>query len=305
MPRKNALIDARLRAFLEVAGNQSITAAAERIGLTQPALSKLLKRLEADVGATLLHRHRRGTSLTVEGEALLRRAQAAGIELEHAQEEISAIRGERRVELRLHCGVIYALDWIHAPLARLAKERPDVQFTIDAGAYADTVARVLTGRYDAMFGFPGDAFQDRRLTFAPIKKVRSGIFGRVDHPLAQGPVTAADLAATDWTRFEDVAHTNERLATYLAAQAGQVPRMRFRTGSLATALELARSTGTLICLPEPLAPFVAERGLMPLASDHDVWTFETGVLTRQSSEHVELVQRLLQLVREEVVGMRA
>lgn len=274
----------------------TISAAAGRIGLTQSALSKLIRRLEHDYGVGLLERHRRGVSLTQEGITLLRHVQAAAIEFDHAREEIAALHDTRKVELRIHCGVAYALDWIHEPVREIAERHPEVNFTIDATAYENIVSRLLSGEYDAAFGFVGDAAQDRRLEFTPVHHVYTMIFGRAGHPLSEGVVTAAELAAASWSEFADVFRTNERLVTYLLATTGLAPRIRFRTSSLATALELVRNTDSLICLPSPLVDYALERGLTPVGIEHKIWSYETGCLVRRSSANVKLLRELLALV---------
>lgn len=57
--------------FLEVASTQNVSRAAERLGVSQPALSLSIKRLEASVGTALLSRSRRGVSLTQAGKQFL------------------------------------------------------------------------------------------------------------------------------------------------------------------------------------------------------------------------------------------
>lgn len=63
----------RLRAFLTVAEEGSITLAAERLGVAQPALSASIKRLEGDLGVQLFDRQPRGMALTRAGRSLLPR----------------------------------------------------------------------------------------------------------------------------------------------------------------------------------------------------------------------------------------
>ncbi len=66
----------RLHAFLAVAEERQLTRAAERLGMAQPPLSRLVRGLEAELGAALLRRRRpRGVELTDAGQALLDEAQ--------------------------------------------------------------------------------------------------------------------------------------------------------------------------------------------------------------------------------------
>jgi DNA-binding transcriptional LysR family regulator len=65
-----------VRAFVAVADELHFGAAADRLGLTQQAISKRIAKLEAGVGATLLHRSRNGTGLTEDGADFLPHARA-------------------------------------------------------------------------------------------------------------------------------------------------------------------------------------------------------------------------------------
>lgn len=64
-----------LRYFLEVARQENITAAAERLHVTQPTLSRQLMDLETELGKTLFNREHRRISLTDEGMLLRKRAE--------------------------------------------------------------------------------------------------------------------------------------------------------------------------------------------------------------------------------------
>src|SRR5690242_19963988 len=67
----------RLRSFIAVAQERQFRRAAERIGLSQPALSAHIRELEQDLGVALFSRTTRSVRLTAEGESFLHRAQRA------------------------------------------------------------------------------------------------------------------------------------------------------------------------------------------------------------------------------------
>src|SRR5262245_52435876 len=66
-----------LRYFTVIAATGHMTRAARILGVTQPALSAMLRKLENEVGADLLHRTGRGVELTEPGRAFLRHAEDA------------------------------------------------------------------------------------------------------------------------------------------------------------------------------------------------------------------------------------
>ncbi len=65
-----------IEAFLEIMRHRSLTEAARGLGLTQPAMSRRLKELEAILGVQLLERDRRGVRITPQGARFLHHAEA-------------------------------------------------------------------------------------------------------------------------------------------------------------------------------------------------------------------------------------
>ena len=86
----------QLRGFHEIARQRSFTRAAERLFITQPAISLQLKALEDELGETLLERAHKHIRLTPAGEILLRHTKAVLGALESAQAEIAGLRQELR-----------------------------------------------------------------------------------------------------------------------------------------------------------------------------------------------------------------
>lgn len=84
---------AQLRVFLAVAETGTGGLAADRLHMSQPALSRAIKRLENAVGEQLFERHATGMRLTAYGEALLPHAQLLNREEAAAREQMNAMRG--------------------------------------------------------------------------------------------------------------------------------------------------------------------------------------------------------------------
>ena len=83
----------KLRSFVHVAWDGSITRAAERLHIAQPALSRQLHKLEEELGVALLVRHGRGVTLTQRGTLLLKRAEALIRQFEEIRHEILTSEG--------------------------------------------------------------------------------------------------------------------------------------------------------------------------------------------------------------------
>ena len=137
-----------LRYFLAVAEELSVTRAAERVYVSQPALSKRLRRLERDLGVELLSRRHRAIALTAAGEALRPRAQAIVEAWDAALLELRAAAGEEAGELvvGLHTAVGRGLYARAAPA--LAERRPGVRVSLRAVGWDDPTAGLGDGSSD-------------------------------------------------------------------------------------------------------------------------------------------------------------
>ncbi len=92
---------AQLRALLAVVEHGGFTAAADRVGMSQPAVSRSVSALEAELGAPLLTRGRDGVSATDAGEVVVRHAREVLRHFDLMHTEVAALAGEVTGTLRL------------------------------------------------------------------------------------------------------------------------------------------------------------------------------------------------------------
>jgi len=142
----------RLRAFVAVAEEGHVTRAAERLGMQQPPLTRLLQRLEAELGALLLHRTARGVRPTEAGAALLNEARALLAEAERVPELVRrAARGEQG---RLAVGFTSSAALHPVVSSALRKFRdafPKVSMVLEEAGTGELVDALLHERLDAAF----------------------------------------------------------------------------------------------------------------------------------------------------------
>jgi len=142
-----------LRAFLAVAASESFSLAAERLHLTQPAISKRIALLETRLGVRLFDRIGRHVSLTEGGRRLLPRAQRIVHEIEDTERAIRDLSGTVSGPLTLatshHIGLHRLPSVLRAfvrryPLVRLAIEFMDSERAHDAVAHGEHELAVIT-----------------------------------------------------------------------------------------------------------------------------------------------------------------
>ena len=135
-----------VRAFLAVVDDGHFTDAADRLGMTQQAVSKRIARLESDLGAPLINRARAGARLTEDGEAFLPHARAL---IGLADQAAGLLRARRRA-LRVD---VLGRDAAPVDLVRSFYEASDVavDIVVSRGAVSRRAA-LGDGSVDAAFG---------------------------------------------------------------------------------------------------------------------------------------------------------
>lgn len=123
-----------IEVFIATAEEQSISAAARRLGLSPSSVSQQLSNLETAVGATLLNRRERPVTLTPSGDVFRKRAQNVLNEALLARSELA--RMDHRSLTQLRIGVIEDFDAGVTPalLSQLATEMTSTQFLLETGA---------------------------------------------------------------------------------------------------------------------------------------------------------------------------
>lgn len=120
-----------LRAFLLVAETSSFSLAAEKLHLTQPAVSKRVAQLEGQLDTALFDRIGRHVSLTEAGEALLPHARSVQLELQAAEQSVRDLAGEVTGNLRLATSHHIGLHHLPPVLSYFSKAYPNVHIDID------------------------------------------------------------------------------------------------------------------------------------------------------------------------------
>lgn len=183
-----------LRYFIEVAREQNITAAAERLHITQPTLSKQLIDLEGELGKKLFVRGKRKTTLTEDGMFLYRRAQEI---VDLADKTEAAFRSTDDAVtggVSIGCGETEGMEVVIKAMQKLHSEHPDVRFHLYSGNGEDVSERLDNGLVD--FGlFVGNTDLDKYDYIRLPASDTWGLLMRRDSELASHDcIRPADLA---------------------------------------------------------------------------------------------------------------
>src|SRR4029453_5569803 len=123
----------QIRDLIAVSEAGSLRAAARRIGISQPAMSKSLAELEREFQAQLLARTSRGVALTTAGRAFVARARVVQGELRKVEEDLAALRGGTEGTVAFGIGPPITHPLRPGPMARFRAGPPGAQGRIREG----------------------------------------------------------------------------------------------------------------------------------------------------------------------------
>src|SRR5436305_10194046 len=137
----------RLRVLQEVVARGSFSAAAESLSYTQSAVSQAIARLEAESGATLVVRDRRGVRPTAAGDALIEHAEAIFAQVQAAEDDLAALLGVRGGKLRVASFPSAGATLMPRAVATFRERHPAVALTLAEGEPEEIAPRLRAGDF--------------------------------------------------------------------------------------------------------------------------------------------------------------
>ncbi|MGC0151808.1 LysR family transcriptional regulator [Chromobacterium vaccinii] len=235
-----------LRSLLALAESGSVSQAAQRVYLTQSALSHQLKQLETAYGLPLFERKTQPLRFTPAGERLLLLARELLARVAAAERDLARIRqggdGELRVAVECHT----CFDWLMPAMDQFRQHWPAVELDIVSGFHADPVGLLLSDRAD--LAIVSEAEAQAGVAHLPLFSYEMvGIAAR-EHPLADRPVWRAEDFAGETLIHYPVADEMLDLLRKVLSPAGVDPARR--TAELTIAIiQLVASRRGVAALP--------------------------------------------------------
>jgi LysR family transcriptional regulator, regulator for metE and metH len=183
-----------LRLVSEVAAHGSVTRAAERLHLTQSAISHQLRDIESRLGTPLFYRMGKRMVVTPAGERVLRSASTILDDLRRAEEDIRQIAREGTGILRMCTQCNTGYHWL-PPLLRTFNERyPRIEIQVVVDATTRPIEALLEGKLD--LAAVTSEVDDKRITVRPLFRDEMVLVVSPEHRLAsRRHVPASELAS--------------------------------------------------------------------------------------------------------------
>jgi DNA-binding transcriptional LysR family regulator len=161
----------QLRYFVAVAESGSFRAAAERLHVSQPPLSRQVAELERVLGARLLDRSASGVTLTAAGRTVVAKAESILREAEALAAAVAKPQASARGLLRAGLSLAVAVGDRNRVAKAWARALPEATFELVSGPSRDLIPALKTGRLDfALIGLPGNAsgLETRPVQLSPL-----------------------------------------------------------------------------------------------------------------------------------------
>jgi LysR family transcriptional regulator for metE and metH len=235
-----------LRSLIALAESGSVSRAAERVHLTQSALSHQLRALEAHYGVAMVKRHGQSVKLTAPGERLVSLGRAVAAEIQAAERDLARLSAGRTGTLRIALECHTCFDWLMPIMDEFRKHWRDVDLDLVSGFHADPLGLLRAGKADLVIGAKG---QPRRgIVQHPLFRFEILAVLPVDHPLkAKRYLTARDFAREVLITYP-VPEARIDLIRQVLKPAGVKPKRRTAELTIAI-LQLVASRRGLAALP--------------------------------------------------------
>ncbi|MBC8982402.1 LysR family transcriptional regulator [Pseudomonas lurida] len=257
--------------FSTVATAGSLARAAERLGVSQPALTKSVQRLERRLGVKLVVRSSRGIEVTDAGSAFLLRSRTILRELEDALQESRDLAGGHAGLLRIGATPAAANFTLAALLPRLMEERPAARINFISG-FSDALLDAVANRDVELALLPLPERMDSSLEILPLLEDDYLLILNDQHPLANRRIVSmGDLAGFQWAGSSKHEFARVQLERAFALEGIALPNLVFEANNLPVLL-LAVSRTSLVSVinsravsPESLPANVV---MLPIRSEH-------------------------------------
>ena len=189
----------QLRDVLAVAETGSLRAAGRHLGIAQPAITRSIREIENELGATLFERHAKGVRLTEIGQAFLARAHSVQAEIARAKDEVAQLKGRLSGSVSLALSTASGMALLPKALTEFRKRYPDAMLKISESFFAPVERELLDGRTDFYVGpFEAGSTANTLIVEVLFENERR-VVARRGHPLARC-TSFTDLREARWLR---------------------------------------------------------------------------------------------------------
>jgi DNA-binding transcriptional LysR family regulator len=287
--------------FLAVAETGLLHRAATQVGISQPALTKAVRRLEAELGVALFERSPKGMQLTGYGSAFQRHALMLRAAYEDALNQIAELHSGELAKVRV--GSTPATEpLVSRTFLSLLKKRPALRIDLTVQLSDVLVQALLEGQIDlAVAPMPVDLPEDLRAI--PLSSESTSVVCRKGHPLLQTRTAATpeDLARFPWILPGPSVSVRKQIEDYFYRHrlAGPLVQVQSNYSSPIGVFFLIANTEMIGICSTQHQPVARQLGLQVLSVEGAKWGRQICCLVRRSGALSPLATTFMERIADE------
>ena len=289
----------QMRHVVAVIEQRSLAAAAKTLGISQPALSKSLRRLETYLGVKLFERTPRGMLGTEFGREFAQHARAIALEVNETERAVGAIRDGREGRIAIGSAPSVIASVLPVATARLIKSRNALKITVVGGLHDRLFEWLRAGEIDVVISNLVDQPDNSDLVQETLFIDTVVVACRPGHPLLEKPnASRKTLEQFRWILPASAIVTRQHLEIALKSHGLAVPNLAIETNSLAFMRAMILETDFLGYLPSvTMAPGRECAGAIPAGIDWLDWHRPVGLTLRAKGVLSPACRRLIAELR--------
>lgn len=260
-----------------------LSAAADNLGISQPAASRLAAEIEAITGAPAYLRAGRGIELTVAGRALADRAERVFSEIEAAGRDIAELSSGLAGHVRIGSVTGPALEHVLPLVREFRAARPDLRFHVEVATSDVLCDQIAEGKLDLALARLLDAAHLRDFGYHPLGDEPVSLVVRTGHPELSrtGPAPIHDLLRYDWLLPAVGTVLRTAIDTILRNAGHKPPPRTLTTSSTLLLLATVMRTNAIAPMATAVATSFAGTGtIQVLRADLEFSAGGFGIVTR-------------------------
>ncbi len=295
------------RLVSEIAKSGQLAIAAESLGMTQPAASRMLAALEEHIGTRLFLRHPKGMTPTTVGSFLARNSDVLLRNHDQLVQDVESVISGRAGQVRVGSVTGGAVGCVVPAIQQLKANAPDAEVYVDVTSSDVLIAGLLNGDYDFVLSRIPPGIDPRQFSVRRGRVEVIHFLVRMDHPLAsKEKLHPADLVDHEWVIQAPHTPMRQAVEEALMSKGTALPSGIVNTTSLLVMLAYLSSTNAIAPVTREVAELVAPAGsaerMVSLALEEPIIITPYHLISHKSKEMSPIAIRLRNLVLEKLSG---
>ncbi|MDQ0412836.1 LysR family transcriptional regulator [Mesobacillus stamsii] len=288
----------QLAYFVQVAKDNSFTVAAKNLHLSQPALSKMIKKLEEELGVQLFDRSEHKMALTDVGEKLFEEGQKLLLEMDSITEAIQDTKNLRTGNVSVGIPPVIGTSYFPPLIANFRKKYPGINLSIIENGAVTVYEMVEKGFVD--LGLVILPKLSDQIEYIPVTVDEIVLIVHNDHPLAEKEtVVFEDLKDETFALLDDTFLLHHHVIK-ACREAGFEPNIYFKSSQWDFLTELVCLNQGISILPRPILARFNSKNIKQIRIDHPEMKWRIAVIVKKQRYISFAARKFIEYIKENI-----